>query len=505
MLEIASVPLNAVILKRPQYNLVGKDLFFLISKHPFLCLSESEAKVWASLGEETQFEELHSKFSTQLVDSAIKKFVELGICDVAASSFPKNRRRVLVIEPHSDDAALGVGGTMWLLRNTCEFTIATIGSRSNFTSYYNLDREFFDIDKVTNLRIAEGEMATRLLGGRYIPLGLLDGPLRYHYADWSLDWFREHQFSVLSFNERSYCEAELKDWIAAIRKLIHEVEAEEIWMPLGIGSHCDHQLARDACLSVLLEQPSLIKEKIFKFYQDVPYAFLNPTNTEFLLNALKSAGTILVPDVSPIEDVFNQKLRLISVYASQFMLNAIRSDIEKSAQQASVTGGKAELLWRIEKIQDQLDVSSLYAHQKAVEKTAQLLSNWLRRFQKIDQIKILLVVPTGRWKMDREILFQYFPNAIFDIYASPPAALEVSELHTPRINLHYVSSEKKVWGLLALKLMAVRPKPTLIVSGEKGLNMACIFAAFLSMKDIIVVSSMDHFIKALQKGLTQRP
>ena len=83
-------------------------------------------------------------------------------------------------EPHSDDAVLSIGGTLWARRHECEFVVATVCSRSNFTSYYMLGRDYFDVDAISSLRAAEAELFVRLIGGQYRALGRSDAPLRYH-------------------------------------------------------------------------------------------------------------------------------------------------------------------------------------------------------------------------------------------------------------------------------------------------------------------------------------
>src|SRR5262245_19003130 len=203
MSEYAEISSESVVLRRPHFRLAGEELFFLISRRPLARLLPDEARVWEALGaEEVAVQDLRAKFGERSADAAISRFVELGACDLAAAQFRKGRRRVLVIEPHSDDAILSVGGTMWQRRNVCDFTVATIASRSNFTSYFFLNRDFFSIAEVSALRAEEGALAARLLGGKYIAVGQAEATLRYRDGDWSLDWFREHELSVRTSIER---------------------------------------------------------------------------------------------------------------------------------------------------------------------------------------------------------------------------------------------------------------------------------------------------------------
>lgn len=55
---------------------------------------------------------------------------------------------------------------MWAMRDEAKFTLVSVAARSNFTSYYFLDREYFDADAITELRRQESALVMRLLGGR---------------------------------------------------------------------------------------------------------------------------------------------------------------------------------------------------------------------------------------------------------------------------------------------------------------------------------------------------
>src|SRR5262249_13808395 len=151
------------------------------------------------------------------------------------------------------------------------FNVVTIGSRSNFTSYYYLDRDYYNIGEISSLRNAEGALFARLLGGRHHALDQAEAALRYQGGDWSLDWHRRHKLSISAFISHPSSAAELCTWVEAIRAALQGDRADEIWFPLG-GPHTDHQLTRDACLILMREDPKLFEGCEFRFYQDVPYA-----------------------------------------------------------------------------------------------------------------------------------------------------------------------------------------------------------------------------------------
>lgn len=495
--ELTPIRTDCVVLRRPHFRLVGSDLFFLISRRPLVRLSKAEAQVWSSLREDTTVEELQSRFAAQ-ADPIIRRLIDLGVCDLAVSHVSSGRRRVLVIEPHSDDAVLSVGGTMWLRRATCEFTIATIGSRSNFTSYYAApDRGFFEVDRITSLRGAEGALVARLLGGRCISLGRSEVTLRYRDGDWSPDWFRRHRVSVSVSTIRSYGDAELRDWTVAVRRLLREVQTEEVWMPIGVGTHCDHQLTRDACISAVQQEPALIKGRTVRLYQEVPYAAQKPAYTASLVNALVRAGAMLVSETVCVDDVFDQKLRLVSIYASQFKLGVLQPGIEASARLAAGPTGRAELLWRVERFPTVFDPFSCCIHEPIVRKIGRRVCRWSERHRNTDRVRVLLLLPAGRWAKDAKDLLLSFPKATFDVYVSPSAAAEVLAFDSPRIHVHCVGAGMKAWTMLALTLMLARPTPTLFIAGEKRRKLAHGLAGLWPMSHPLVLASIDHFLLAL--------
>jgi hypothetical protein len=62
-------------------------------------------------------------------------------------------------------------------RHECEFVVATVASHSNFTSYYVLGRDYFDVDVISSLRAAEAELFRPPPRRQYRALGRSDAPL----------------------------------------------------------------------------------------------------------------------------------------------------------------------------------------------------------------------------------------------------------------------------------------------------------------------------------------
>jgi LmbE family N-acetylglucosaminyl deacetylase len=485
---------RAQILRRPHFRLVDDELFFLISKRPFARLTVDEVALWTKLEFISFVDGLRAQFSN--VDETLRRLLQLGLCEIVETAFPRERRRVLIFEPHGDDAALSVGGTMWLRRHKCEFIVVTIGSRSNFTSYYYLDRDYFNVCEISSLRDAEGKLFARLVGGQHQSLGLSEAALRYHESNWTLEWHRRHKDAIDAFIAHESNVTEMHDWTEAIRATLLREPADEIWFPLG-GSHTDHQLTRDAGLFLMAHRPDLFKGRDTYFYQDVPYAARSPGFTTSVMNALNGAGAILSAEVVPIAPVFNEKLRLVSLYASQFKIDAIGPDVKKNARMAARDDGLAERLWRVQKPPSMTGSLAIRCDEPIVQKATEKLSGWLRRNRNKSRIRLLLLVPAGRWAEDMQYLLRTFPMAHFDVHVA--IVSETTQFGSPRIRVSQVGSGPKAWGTFAMRLMLMKPMPTLFLAGEKRLRAAQVLSRLWPMSDPLVIPTMDQLISALRR------
>jgi LmbE family N-acetylglucosaminyl deacetylase len=490
----AKLPASARILRRPHFRRVGDDLFFLISSRPHTRLSASDAIVWTALEDNPSVGDLRAHLGD--VDGGLRRFQQLGLCEIAEANFPSVRRRILILEPHSDDAVLSVGGTMWLRRHECEFNVVTIGSRSNFTSYYYLDRDYFNVDEISSLRRAEGVLFTRLLGGKYQTLDQPEAALRYHGGNWSFDWYRKHRLPVGAFIAHHSGSEELRVWTEAIREVLQHERVHEVWLPLG-GPHTDHQLTRDASLTLMRDNPKLFEGLETRFYQDVPYAARSPEFTPTVVQALRKAGVVLSPEVVEISSAFSEKLRLVSLYGSQFKIEAIGPEVEKNARMAAEGGGLAERFWLVQKPPTVNQPLSIRFDEPIIRHAAKRLAPWVERHRNSERIRLLLLVPAGRWAEDMEFLLETFPKARFDAYVAIVA--ETDEFDSSRIHVTHIGSGPRAWMLLSIRLMMMRPAPTLFMAGEKRLRAARRLSRLWLMSDSIVVPTMDHLTSALRQ------
>jgi LmbE family N-acetylglucosaminyl deacetylase len=459
-------------------------------------LSDQEVAVWQALEVNPTIEALRSHFGHE-VDEIIAQFGKIGVCDSIPEP-PTGRRQVIVFEPHSDDAALSVGGTMWRRRNEIEFTLVTLGSRSNFTSYWFLDRDFFDVEQITELRNAEALTLMRLLGGKHVALGYQEASLRYNDTNWSLDYFRQNRIAVAAFNNHRSTDAELINWKEGIKKLLRDTDADEIWMPLGIGTHTDHELARNACLSVLIEAVDIAKDCTVRLFQDVPYDSNFHAHTAAVIKELKRSGALLVPEPQPIESVFETKLKLLAIYASQFKVPFMQKEVEASSRLDTDSFEMVEHFWRLDKRPITLNTFSLYIDKKVVEQVALKLSSWERHRQSVKRIRLLMVMPAGRWAEDIQFLMAVFPGAHFEVYVSPSVSVEVTQFQSPRIHTYPITG-KKGWLWLALRLALSFPTLTAFIAAPDRLQEANLLAKLWIFSNTVVVPTMDHFVLALRQ------
>lgn len=487
---------DLVVLPRPHFELREGGLYFLLSTRPLAELNTDEAELWKALDGTATVGQLEQRKPGAKV--RLQRLWTLGACEFAAADFPSKRKRILVIEPHMDDAILSVGGLMWSLRESCEFTLVTAGGRSNFTSYYMMGRDFFDVQRVSELRNAESALVMRLLGGRHVDLALSEAPLRYHDGNWTLDWFKRHRKAIGGFIGHSGTEEEIESWAAAIERVVLASEAEEIWMPLGIGSHADHELTRNACLRVLARVPDVAKRCDLFLYQDVPYASSFPWHTSQVVGALTESGAALEQRLEDIVDAFESKLRLLSIYGSQFKMSYMSPKVEAVARMASPDGaGRFECIYRLSRTPGAVDPFRVYSGRRIVEDLAVRLAPWYRHHRLAPRIRFLSPMPAGRWDEDLRLLLDAFPQAVLEVHVSENNLAETQHLMSPRIEVCPVRGAGRSWLLRLLKLGVSRPCPLIVLTGESrpAAGRAAKLACFMS--DTLIGTRMTHLALAI--------
>jgi len=147
-----------------------------------------------------------------------------------------------------------------------------------------------------------------------------------------------------------------------LRREIVRLEPQNVYFPLGVGNHVDHQICREAGLSLLAEprrwvMPGPEWAGTVVFYEDFPYAWWKSFQglDDLPLGSLDALPpeVLLTPQYSPIGDQLERKVRGISLYESQLerlfggraqMASAVRR-YAAAMGVAGDAGGPAERYW----------------------------------------------------------------------------------------------------------------------------------------------------------------
>ncbi len=486
---------DLVPLRLPHFALREGHLFFLVDPQPVAELEPEDAALWERMDGSATVQQLGAGHGD--VAARLRRFVALGACERAPGRFPGHRRRVLVIEPHMDDAVLSVGGTMWSQRAVCEFTVATIAGRSNFTYYFVRDGDLFDTARVTALRRAESALALRMLGGRHVSLDEPDATLRYQPGDWTLDWYRRNRQGVEAYRDHAGAEEEIGPWAAAIEQLLTTTAPDEAWLPLGVGNHSDHERVRDAALRALARLPGLEGRTALYLYQDVPYATRFPAHTGQIVAAIAAAGGALEPRPTEVGAAMEAKLRLCSIYASQFTPNYIIPKIEEAARQAAPTGaGPYELRFALRRVPGAVNPLAVYSGRQAVERLVPRLRPWYRRHRSARRIRILAPDAVGRWAEDLGCLLEAFAGATLEVHVSEINAAETARRTSPRIEVRPVP--RGAWRRRLVRIAASRPCPLILLAGENRRAAALLTRVACGLSHPLVADRMGHLVLALR-------
>jgi LmbE family N-acetylglucosaminyl deacetylase len=497
--EMRAFPSEAMVVRRPHFHLRGDSLYFMISRRPFAVLNVAEQELWQRLEPEASVGTLRTLLGGSM-DESIHRLLALGVAETLPPPLTGTRRRVMVVEPHMDDAVLSVGGLMLQRRSECEFLIVTLATQSVATSYRDLDRDFFDIEIVSGIRKAESGIVARLLLGRHVPLELADATMRYNPQNWTLEWFRRHKPAVYTALQHAPGPDELAQWTSTLANAIRDLQPDEIWMPLGVGVHTDHQLTRHACLNILRADPGLVERCVCRLFQDVPYATDYPTHTTALVKAIEDAGGRLKEERTDVTEVMPEKMHLLSVYASQWKTEVIQRRVQACSDALDAPPERyCELSYRVVAAPThELDMLTTSAVKESVDRVAHDLAPWLRRNRSAPVIGLLLTVPVGRWSEDMRLLLDYFPSTRFEAHMQAKFAAEGEMFTSDRISIH-VGGNRWRWVFGdALKTVMTRRIPLVIVSGRKVENKGRWLGRLGLFSDCLVAPMMSDFVVALQ-------
>jgi LmbE family N-acetylglucosaminyl deacetylase len=176
---------------------------------------------------------------------------------VSRAETPQAHITTVIVSPHPDDAALSA--FMWMHKvemadgGGVQPLVLDVFSRATWWRFAPPD----SVEEIQRVRHDEERLVTSLTGARLQMLDLPEALLRGYTMH---DVFQPPVASRDSIVR------------AALAAAIEELTRESVlWLlPLGIGNHVDHVIARDETLAAL-EHAGVPNHRIF-FYEDLPYA-----------------------------------------------------------------------------------------------------------------------------------------------------------------------------------------------------------------------------------------
>lgn len=433
---------------RPHNNRRDNHVHFMISRRPMLELSPEDVSFYDSIDGHKTVGELEQTYPQAC--QRLLQWHDAFALELIPPTDHVMSPHIVVIEPHMDDAVLSAGGRLLHRRGASRITTLSVVKWSNYTSYLALGREFLDIQEVTQLRLREAELVAKMLGAGAEHLDWRDAQLRFWPVErWSratIERFSQDPAAFITFPPSPKDIGSLAENLA---RILIRLQPDELWIPMGIGYHVDHRMTRSACLRMLADAHGQLGHVPVCMYEDVPYA-LTPTDvvrldswhTRRLLEAgLASHNVRLRRSSEDITDVFKEKLRLVSIYASQFKVSYMEPRVRKVAErEAGGAGRLAEAFHYLEGKRNPPLESSLSPIAPALSSLKIKASSLLRERTKIRRLTVM-VLPTGslgRWKANSETLAAAFPNARFSVYAPETVAWQAEAGGSKQANVRIV-------------------------------------------------------------------
>lgn len=510
--EIASYVPNL----RPHNRRLDRAVFFMVSRRPLRELSRQEILLFDSIdGCKTvaQLEKLCPGAKGSLLEWHKAEIVEL-IPPLARATGP----HLVVIEPHMDDAALSVGGRLLNRRGRGRTTILTVMKWSNFTSYLTRGRDFINVSEVTDLRVQESVLAARLLGAEHCCLDWKEAPLRTWPAEsWSSAVAQKYEREGYLFTVFQPDPKEVSLLAGDLARCLDALSPDELWIPMGTSNHGDHRTTRNACLLMLANAQQRFAGIPVTMYEDLPYAAISG-HADQIRAALSQGGARLERSAEDVTNVFDEKLRAISVYASQFKIGFMEPKIRRLAEREGGGPGKlAEVFHHLEgKVS--LPPENLLARESAgltsFQSGTQALLKKRTEYRRIT----VIALPSGSligWKSGSESLAAAFPNADIRVYAPEEMVWQTEDGNgegNSRVRLDRLRDGLMGWvGAVARELFRFQTPTIVLWRGAYGApprenlkKMANILIkSFLPLRRVLVTRSLRDLAVTLDADVVE--
>jgi LmbE family N-acetylglucosaminyl deacetylase len=228
--------------------------------------------------------------------------------------------KVLVVSPHFDDVPLSLGQSLRDGRlSECDVSVRVVFGQTNWSTRLHPTRRRAPL--VTAWRRCEEAVAARIFGYRIRSEGFEEAILRTGELDSSI------------FRGEADARADPLTEPIRARMAAWRAEADEMWVPAGLGRHIDHRIVACAAAELVADGTRGVS-----FYEDRPYAsFLDD---DAIAGELEELGLDLEPvDVSgPIAE--STQRTVARCYPSQM------DDFFREAQRHDRSSGRPERLWK---------------------------------------------------------------------------------------------------------------------------------------------------------------
>ncbi len=254
------------------------------------------------------------------------------------------RRNHVIISPHFDDGIFSCGGTAHQLSAAGDaVTVMTImgglfdGELPDTPILADLHRRWQAGDNPLRRRQLEDELASNSIGVEFMHVPIPD--CVYRVAG---------DLALYPSEESLFSEVHPADYAPRLLQGIQIPELETavtVYLPIGVGHHVDHQIARDWGMTQLRDIPA---KSALRFYAEFPYSNAD-RSTEI---ALADFGMPLEPADTPLHEAdMRAKIKAIACYRSQIStfwdsLDAMEADVRRAFTDPS-TGLFVERFWKI--------------------------------------------------------------------------------------------------------------------------------------------------------------
>ena len=481
----------------PHFHRRDRGLYFLVSKRPFLELSSEEALLYDSIDGCKTVSELAAKHKGAA--DILSRWREAGVVELITPLVAPERPHLVVIDPHMDDAALSAGGRLLHRRGRNRITILSVVKWSNATAGLWTKRDFINVDDVTGLRLKESALAVKVMGAGHRHLDWTDAPLRFRPPDlWSATTVEKFVKFPQPFFMLFPNPAEVSLLAVRLRRELEILRPDELWIPMGLGPHVDHALTRSACLMMLAQAPDRFENIPVAAYEDFPYAPEAEGHGAQIRTALAQCGASLVRNVEDITDVFEEKLRLISLYASQVKLSQMETALREFAERTGGEPGKLVEAYHCLDWRGRLPRESrLSCNWAGLDALRAGLASFLTRREKFRKVTVI-ALPSGflgRWRTDVESLHKAFPNGALTVYAAEDTAWQIERDPEDKVDVKIIRCGWRGWAEVIRDNLLRFGSPTIVLwRGAYGISPGCGFMPFLKKMAIKLV---HFFIRSI--------